>query len=209
MSEKPDKERLRILFDEVNEHLLNDNKPSVFLNSKCKVPDFQAYPFQMLYQLIATKQSPVYHPEGSVWNHTLMVVDEAALRKVHSKNIPVFMWAALLHDIGKPPATKIRKGKITSYNHEKIGAEIANEFLSVWTNDQDFIQKVCSLVRFHMQMLFVTRDLPFAQIQEMKQHTDLDEVALLGLCDKLGRIGSDQDTEIKNMKLFLEKCRKS
>jgi putative nucleotidyltransferase with HDIG domain len=207
MIEEPDKEQLHILFDEVNEHLLNDIKPSVYLNNKCRTPEFQTYPFQMLHQLIATEQSPVYHPEGSVWNHTLMVVDEAAKRKVHSKNIPVFMWASLLHDIGKPPATKIRKGKITSYNHDKIGADMAKDFLSVWTDDLDFIQSVCSLVRFHMQMLFVTKGIPFAQIQEMKLHTDIEEVALLGLCDKLGRIGSDENTELENRKLFLEKCR--
>jgi hypothetical protein len=84
---------------------------------------------------------------------------------------------------------------------------MAKDFLSVWTDDLDFIQSVCSLVRFHMQMLFVTKGIPFAQIQEMKLHTDIEEVALLGLCDKLGRIGSDENTELENRKLFLEKCR--
>jgi tRNA nucleotidyltransferase (CCA-adding enzyme) len=33
-------------------------------------------------QLIGVEQNPEYHPEGDVWTHTLMVMDEAAkLRK--------------------------------------------------------------------------------------------------------------------------------
>lgn len=32
----------------------------------------------MLYNLKETEQSKVHHPEGNVWNHVLLVVDEAA-----------------------------------------------------------------------------------------------------------------------------------
>ncbi len=38
------------------------------------------------------------------------------------------MWGALLHDLGKAPTTKIRKGKITSYDHDKVGAELVRNF---------------------------------------------------------------------------------
>jgi putative nucleotidyltransferase with HDIG domain len=38
------------------------------------------------------------------------------------------MWAALLHDIGKPDTTKQYKGRITSYDHDKAGALIARKF---------------------------------------------------------------------------------
>jgi putative nucleotidyltransferase with HDIG domain len=49
----------------------------------------------------------------------LLVVDEAAKRKAYSTDQRVFMWAALLHDIGKPASTRLRKGRITAYNHDK------------------------------------------------------------------------------------------
>ena len=116
------------------------------------------------------------------------------------------MWAALLHDIGKPTSTKLRKGKITSYEHEKVGAGMAREFLSVFTSDTAFIDHVCALVLYHMQMLFVINNLPFANIPEMRQNSDVIEIALLGLCDRIGRKGSVQSDEIKNMELFLHKC---
>ena len=114
--------------------------------------------------------------------------------------------AAFFHDIGKPSSTKVRKGKITSYEHEKIGAIMVRDFLSVFTNDKDFIDDVSALVLYHMQMLFVINDLPFANVAEMKQNSDVVEIALLGLCDRIGRKGSVSSEEIKNMELFLQKC---
>lgn len=209
MKKKLHYEQLQKLYQELNHHLMNDTNPSKYLNSISTLPEFMEPPFKMLLELKSTKQSPLYHPEGSVWNHTLLVIDEAAKRKAHSKNPTAFMWAALLHDVGKPTSTKLRKGKITSYEHEKVGATMAREFLSVFTNDTSFIDHVCALVLYHMQMLFVINNLPFANIKEMQQNTDILEIALLALCDRVGRKGSNLNDEIKNMELFLHKCKEN
>lgn len=131
----------RVLFQEIENHLLHDITPSNFLNSIRKRGDSKAHPFIMLYRLIETKQSPQHHPEGSVWNHTLLVTNEAAKVKNKNKDPKVFMWAALLHDIGKPPTTRTRKGKITSYDHDKVGADLAKEFVSEFTDDKDLIKR--------------------------------------------------------------------
>ena len=64
----------------------------------------------MLSSLVKIQQSPSHHPEGNVWNHTMLVIDKAAERKYKSKD-PRIHWAALFHDIGKTPATKIRREK--------------------------------------------------------------------------------------------------
>ena len=95
----------------------------------------------MLYQLKRTDQSPLHHPEGNVWNHTLLVLDEAAKVRRISRDPKVFMWAALLHDIGKPETTRIRKGKITAYDHDKAGAELSKEFLRQFSDDAEFYQR--------------------------------------------------------------------
>ena len=129
-----------------------------------------------------------------------------AIVKVKSKNPTVFMWAALLHDIGKPSTTKVRKNKITSYDHDKIGAKLSKEFLSAFTADDAHINEVSQLIRYHMQILFVVNNLPFADIQGMKQHTDIHEVALLGLCDRIGRLGYDRNNEESNIQLFIQRC---
>jgi tRNA nucleotidyltransferase (CCA-adding enzyme) len=200
-------ENKEYLLYEINNHLLMDEKPSEYFNSISDMPIFKEHPFSMLYNLKAAEQSPIHHPEGNVWNHTMLVVDNAAQQKHKSKNEKVFMWAALLHDIGKPPTTRIRKGKITSYDHERVGAEMAREFLKEFTTDNDFIKEVCSLIRWHMQILHVVKNMPFANIKAMKEEADINEVALLGYCDRLGRKNPDYEKETQNIDLFLKKCR--
>ena len=194
-------------FQQIEYHLLHDECPSEYLERISKEPWFSDYPFSMLLKLKETPQSKRYHPEGSVWNHTLMVVDEAAKRKQESKSDRTFMWAALLHDIGKPGVTKTRKGRITSYNHDFEGEQLAIDFLSCYTNDVSLIGAVAKLVRYHMHVMYITEGLPFGDADRLKQETDISEVALLGLCDRIGRGGSDPEYEKKVVRKFQEMMR--
>ena len=193
----------------MDSHLLKDDKPSKFMEDLSGQKEFHEYPFNLLLELKGTKQSPGYHPEGSVWNHTMLVVDQAAERRAQSKDKKAFMWAALLHDIGKPSTTRIRKGKITSYDHDKAGARLAKEFLSQFSEEEPFIARVCSLVLFHMQILYVVKGLPYADIPGMKAFGDMEEIALLGLCDRLGRVGYDREDEEKNIQVFLKRVKQA
>lgn len=180
-------------FTEFEQHLLYDAKPSDYFNSLLNQEWFlRDYPYIILSNLQKTPQSPEHHPEGTVWNHTMLTVDEASLHKQASRNPEVFMWAALLHDVGKGPATKMRKGRITAYDHDKMGELLAEEFLNFFAVDKRFLKQVTALVRWHMQPLFVNKKLPFADIQKMLQKVDLEEIALLSLCDRLGRGNLDQ-----------------
>lgn len=195
------------LFLDIHKHLLEDDKPSAYLKEVYHNSLFSQPPFDMLKKLKATHQSPLHHPEGNVWNHTMLVVDQAAKVKAKSKNHAVFMWAVLLHDIGKPTTTRQRKGKITSYNHDRVGAALAGEFLSKFTNEHNFIQDICNLVRYHMHILYVVNNLPFADIKGMKESTDINDIALLGLCDRLGRTNADRKAEEQTIQIFLQKCK--
>jgi len=195
------------IFEEIEKHLLSDDKPSEFLNQISLEPVFSEFPFHMLLRLKSTEQQLEHHPEGNVWNHTVLVINEAAKCRDKSSNPRVFMWAALLHDIGKAVTTRKRKNKITSYDHDIIGADLADEFLSAFGLDRRFIKAVCSLVRWHMQILFVVKDLPFADIRAMKEQTNIDDVALLGLCDRLGRGNVDVKKEEESILIFLSKVK--
>lgn len=194
------------IFNEMNYHLLNDEEPSKYFNSIADMIFFQQHPLELLYKLKEAEQSPKHHPEGNVWNHTMLVIDHAAKRKAKSNNEKVFMWAALLHDIGKPGTTRNRKGKITSYDHEKLGAKLAKDFLREFTTEDIFIEDVSVLVRWHMQILHVVKSLPFADIKTMKQQANIFEVALLGLCDRLGRLNVNVREEENNIANFIKKC---
>lgn len=190
------------LFLEITKHLLEDEKPSIYLSSSLQEPWFSRYPFKLLYDLKGTKQSPEHHPEGDAWNHTLLVVDNAAKIKGLSKKPREFMWAALLHDIGKPSTTRVKKGKITSYNHDKVGEKLAREFLEYCVDNREFIEEVSNLVSYHMHILYVVRDLPFANRKGLLRETDVREVAMLGYCDRMGRTNQDERKVREDIELF-------
>lgn len=197
-------------FQEINDQLMNDNRPSGYIKELSKAGLFEAeYPFTLLGELKNTPQNPVHHPEGSVWNHTLLVLDNAAERKHISKNPQVLMWAALLHDLGKAPTTRIRKGRITSYDHDSEGEKLAVKFLRELTNDEVLIHQVAKMVRWHMQILFVVKGLPFANVKKMAEEVSVEEIALLGFCDRLGRGEMTQEKkqeEEHTIENFLGRC---
>ena len=189
-------------YEEINQHLMEDRVPSIYFNLISREDYFSEYPLSMLLKLKSTEQSPKYHAEGSVWNHTMLVVDEAALVREESRDIMSLMWAALLHDIGKPGTTRNRKGKITSYDHDVLGAKLVKEFLATYTRDEEFTSKVENLVKYHMHMLYVLKNLPFGDPQRMLKEVDPHELALLCRCDRLGRKGVDRQTEEDNYRKF-------
>ncbi len=197
-------------FSEFDEHLLGDEKPSEYYASLYRNEKFpEEYPFSMISQLKRIPQEKRHHPEGDVYEHTMQVTDIAAALKHKSNEPRSFMWAALLHDLGKIPATKMRKGKITAYDHDIEGEKLARDFLVHCTDDEAFISRVCALVRWHMQVLFVVNNLPFADLPAMMRSVQPDEIVLLALCDRLGRGKKTQketEAEMKNMELFLKRC---
>ena len=195
------------LFNEIDYHLTVDRKPSIYLKA-LNNPIFEnEHPFTMLSRLKSIKQSPQHHPEGSVWNHTMLVLDEAAVRKDQSSDSRVFLWAALLHDIGKVVTTRVRKGKITAYDHDKAGAGLTREFLQDFV-DEPFISKVEALVRWHMQILYTTKNMRFANLNEMRREANVEDVALLGLCDRLGRGNVNRHDVEEDVREFMRKINK-
>lgn len=198
------------LFIKINEILLQNLKPSEELQRLIIEGYFDKEPFNKIKNLNNIKQNPKYHPEGCVLKHVFLVVDLASKYKKYSNNEQVFMWAALLHDIGKLTTTRVRKNRITSYNHDIEGEEIAINILNELTDD-DFKQKVSKLVRWHMQPLFYDKNLPFFQPQDMINDVEYKDVALLSLCDRLGRGNLDKDRikdekeRIENFKAYFEK----
>ncbi len=197
------------IYDEITNHLLMDEKPSEFMEELSDRKEFREYPFSLLLKLKTAEQSPKYHAEGNAWNHTMLVIDEAARVRSKSKDPMVFMWSALLHDIGKPPTTRMKKGRITSYDHDIVGERLCREFLEYFSLEENFIQSVAAMVRYHMHMLYILRKLPYSDLMGLLRKADVDELALLCLCDRLGRKGADIAAERKEYEEFLKLLRYS
>lgn len=170
---------------ELDKALLSD-KPSVALEYMHEMGILD----ELIPELSALKgcpQNPVFHPEGDVWNHTLLVVDEGAKVKDQSKNPRQFMYACLLHDIGKPDTTKEdTSGRIRSRDHDKVGAELSQTVLRRLTNETGLIRYVSKLTEHHMRAhkLLEMKDY---KVKKMMLDVDMHELLLLNTCDISGR----------------------
>lgn len=82
-----------------------------------------------------------------VFEHTLAVVDA-------SRPTLVSRWAALLHDIGKPEARSAEPARhgYTFYDHERIGAGMAERILRGLRYPNDLVEQVTRLVANHMYL---------------------------------------------------------
>ena len=98
-------------------------------------------------------QDPEWHPEGNVFVHTLMVLDQAARL---SRDLPgderlTVLLAALCHDLGKPGTTRKRQGRVTAYGHEAAGVEPAARMLGRWCFSEAIQAGVLACVEHHMR----------------------------------------------------------
>lgn len=177
----------RELFKILEKHILEDKVPSKFLISLNEEGELENSFLEIVKDLEKVQQEKKHHPEGNVWNHTLQVLDEASNLRESANSKREFMWAALLHDIGKKDTTKMRKGRWTAYDHDRVGAEIAKNILRSVVEDEKFIIDVSNLIRYHMSYLYVDKNLPFVKPEEMVLNSDLHDIALLTYCDRIGR----------------------
>lgn len=109
--------------------------------------------FPELAALAATEQDPGWHPEGTVWEHTLLVMDRAAeLRQGREEFDLPLMLAALCHDLGKASTTQWcdRRRKIVSPRHESEGEAPTRSFLARLTAESGLVEQVVTLVRRHL-----------------------------------------------------------
>ena len=91
-----------------------------------------------------TPQPWKYHAEGDVAVHTRLAVEACA-----ADGDPDLLWAALLHDVGKPAATRETSGKITFHSHDAVGAEIAAKILKRLGLPADRRERIVWAVRHH------------------------------------------------------------
>lgn len=79
-----------------------------------------------------------------VFHHTLASVDAAPRDNL------VVRTAALFHDLGKPATRVLRKGDATFYEHEFVGATLAERVLARWRVPHRERERVVHLVTHHM-----------------------------------------------------------
>lgn len=97
---------------------------------------------------ITCEQSPDYHPEGSVFNHLRLMLEQ-----LPADSDPSLPWAVLLHDVAKPVTASrdAQTGSIHFYEHEKLGAQMAERILERLRFPRKQMEAIAVVVRCHMQ----------------------------------------------------------
>jgi len=90
------------------------------------------------------EQPPEFHPEGDVWMHVLLMLEEMGA------STPSLAFGVLLHDIGKPPTFR-RADRIRFDGHAEVGAAMAREMLERLRFSNDDVERVTALVANHMK----------------------------------------------------------
>ena len=119
------------------------------------------FPLELIQQMKDTKQNPVWHPEGNLYNHIWMVYDGILkdVDKLHDDNywdttIRDFLICALFHDLGKIQTTRLKtikdgSQKLVSYGHEEYAKEYLDKYLFLFNfcynySDKEMIYEVCA-----------------------------------------------------------------
>ncbi len=103
------------------------------------------------------EQPPQYHPEGDVFVHTLLL-----LENLPHPCPPTLAWGALLHDVGKPPTFRVAPDRIRFDGHVEVGMKMAEAICRRLRFSNEDTDQIIELVHQHMR---------FGQITLMKQST--------------------------------------
>jgi tRNA nucleotidyltransferase (CCA-adding enzyme) len=200
------------IWGEVEKLLLLAERPSIGLALALEIGSVERL-FPELLALVGCPQEPEWHPEGDVWVHTLMVVDEAR-RRLAGLPYPAqvaLMLGAVTHDFGKPSTTAFFDGRIRSHEHEEAGVAPAMAFLDrlrVHSLDgYDVRRQIAGLTAHHLKpgAWFKVKDqVGDGAFRRLAQKVDLDLLARLASADCNGRTGS---FDCSAMDWFAERAR--
>jgi poly(A) polymerase len=118
------------------------------------------------------EQPPRFHPEGDVWQHTLMMLEIMSEEKSTRIN-PVLAWGTLLHDVGKPVSRSEDENGVHFYGHVQLGEKIADETMQRLKFSRAQREAVINLIGQHMNFMNVQKMRP-ARLKRFLRMPDFD-----------------------------------
>jgi putative nucleotidyltransferase with HDIG domain len=126
------------------------------LDKTCLLPE-------VLPEVAAMKgieQPPQFHPEGDVWIHTRLMMEQ-----LPPGVSPTLAWGVLLHDVGKPPTFKSAEetgDRIRFDGHVDVGVQMAREITRRLRFSNEDSDQIVALVANHMK---------FKDVEQMRAST--------------------------------------
>jgi poly(A) polymerase len=132
------------------------------------------------------EQPPQFHPEGDVWVHTMMLLEQLPANCSRT-----LAWGALLHDVGKPPTFRVAPDRIRFDGHVEVGVRMAHEICRRLNFSNDDTEQIEALVANHMRFKDVERMKPatlkrFLRMPQFDQHMELHRMDCLASHGDLG-----------------------
>lgn len=209
------------IYDEIKKLMLKSDQPSLGFRWLLQINRL-GDTFPELQALVAVQQRPDWHPEGSVFEHTMQALDATTAIPISDNALGIYyksqqekfmiMLATLCHDVGKAVTTD---ANLSAHGHDIAGVPIAQKLLQSLTNDQTIKKGVCKLVRHHLA--------PFAFVDQgagekaykrlavkLAPEVTLRQLGLVAIADWQGRNGNEHKPLISekvyaDYKRFIEK----
>jgi tRNA nucleotidyltransferase (CCA-adding enzyme) len=185
------------IWGEIEKLLLRARQPSIGFALALELGVIERL-FPELDALVGCPQEPEWHPEGDVWIHTLLVIDEAR-KRIDDLEYPqqvAVMLGAVCHDLGKPPTTAFIDGRIRSLDHEEEGIPPSSALLDRLNvhslQGYDVRREVLGMVANHLKPgMFCKAQPPVGDgaFRRLAQKVDLELLARVARADCEGRGG--------------------
>ena len=191
------------VYEETVKALTKASQPSIYFRALREMDHLKEF-FPEIQALATVAQNPQYHPEGDVFEHTMLVLDAAATLRDKAEWPLAFMFAALCHDLGKIVATEISpEGRITSYGHEVKGLPLADRQMRRITNQTKLIEYVKNMMELHMRPNLMARSK--SKRSKTRLLFDLSvspkDLILLSRADASGKLDAPYDESLEKFLL--------
>ena len=129
------------------------------------------------------EQPPRFHPEGDVWEHTMIMLDILSTGTApHTP--PALAWGVLLHDVGKPLSRTEDERGVHFYGHSKVGVHMAEDIARRLRFSRAQREQVMALIHHHMEFMNVQKMRPsrlkrFLRMPEFDLHLQLHRLDCL------------------------------
>jgi len=145
------------------------------------------------------------HHIYTVFNHCVL-----SLKHCPNKDWRV-KFASLLHDIAKPQTKKLIKGDFTFYNHDIVGARVAEKIMFRLKFSNEDIKKVSTLVKNHM-FYYNVGEVTESSVRRLivkVGEENLKDLIDLRIADRLGSgVPKAKPYKLRHLEYMMDKVRK-
>lgn len=160
--------------------------------------------FPEVYKLLTALESRRWHPEGNAYEHTMLVLTQAALFDFDLES----RFAALVHDFGKGLTRFEDLPK--HYGHDVRGVAVVEAFANRLTVPAKMRDRAMKATRYHMYMHKLDTLTPktfvkmFDAMGAMNDPESVNVLLRVGMCDERGRLGSENNS-VDQLNVLLDK----